>query len=246
MDLHCHLDLYPNALELAHKVNKQCEFTLLVTTSPKAWIETSKRMKVFSNIETALGLHPEIAHLKYDELSLFIENIKKTRFIGEIGLDGSEKYKETFGIQAEIFEQVIAECNFQGNKIISIHSRGAVKQVLNVLLRYPNCGKPILHWYSGNLKDLSIAIKLGCRFSVGLTMIKSKKGYEIVKRIPKELILLETDGPFAKINNNFLYPWDTEHILPYLMDIWALDKTQCNRQLQMNLNNLLYDSMKVK
>ena len=50
MDLHCHLDLYPNALELAHKVNKQCEFTLLVTTSPKAWLETSKKMKYFSII----------------------------------------------------------------------------------------------------------------------------------------------------------------------------------------------------
>lgn len=64
MDLHCHLDLYPNPLELAHKVNEQCGFTLLVTTSPKAWVATSKRMKVFSNIQTALGLHPEIAHLK--------------------------------------------------------------------------------------------------------------------------------------------------------------------------------------
>lgn len=239
MDLHCHLDLYPNPLELAHKVNELCEFTLLVTTSPKAWIATSKRMKIFNNIQTALGLHPEIAHLKYDELSLFIENIKKTRFIGEIGLDGSEKYKETFGLQAEIFEKVIAECNYQGNKIISIHSRGAVKAVLNILVRYPNCGKPILHWYSGNLRDLSIAIKLGCRFSIGLKMIRSKKGYEIVKKIPKELVLLETDGPFAKINNNFLYPWDTEQILPYLMDIWKLNEDCCYQQLKFNLEKLL-------
>lgn len=239
MDLHCHLDLYPNPLELAHKVNKLCEFTLLVTTSPKAWITTSEKMSIFSNIQTAIGLHPEIAHLKYDELSLFIENIKKTRFIGEIGLDGSEKYKETFNIQAKIFEKVIAECNVQGNKVISIHSRGAVKEVLNILVKYPNCGKPILHWYSGNLKDLRVAIKLGCRFSVGLKMIKSNKAYEIVKNIPKELILLETDGPFTRLNNNFLYPWDTEKILPYLMDIWGVDKNQCCSQLQQNLKQLL-------
>ena len=121
MDLHCHLDLYPNALELAYKVNKQCEFTLLVTTSPKAWLETSKKMKDFSNIKVALGLHPEIAHLKYDELSLFLDSIKNTRFIGEIGLDGSPKYTDTFELQIQIFDKVMAECNFQGNKIISIH-----------------------------------------------------------------------------------------------------------------------------
>lgn len=239
MDLHCHLDLYPNPVELAHKVNQLCEFTLLVTTSPKAWFETSKRMKNFSNIKVAIGLHPEIAHLKYDELSLFLNSIKSTRFIGEIGLDGSLKYKETFGLQLQIFEKVISECHFQGNKIISIHSRGAVKEILNILLKYPNCGKPILHWYSGSLKDLKVAIKLGCRFSIGLQMIQSKKGQEIVKSIPKELILLETDGPFTKLNNNFLYPWDTKMILPYLSKIWEIDEERCYIQLKKNLNSLL-------
>lgn len=239
MDLHCHLDLYPNPVELAHKVNQLCEFTLLVTTSPKAWIQTSQRMKEFSNIRVALGLHPEIAHLKYDELTFFLTHIKSTRYIGEIGLDGSEKYKETFGLQKQIFEKVISECNFQGNKIISIHSRGAVKEVLNILLKYPNCGNPILHWYSGSLKDLSVAIKLGCRFSVGLNMIKSKKGYEIIQRIPKELILLETDGPFTTLNNDFLYPWDTKKIIPYLSKIWEMDEEICYRQLKANLSRLL-------
>lgn len=241
MDLHCHLDLYPNPLELAHKVNEQCEFTLLVTTSPKAWIETSKRMKAFSNIQTALGLHPEIAHLKQDELSLFLDSIKKTPFIGEIGLDGSPKYKGTFDLQIQIFDKVMAECSFQGNKIISIHSRGATKEILNILMKYPNSGKPILHWYSGNLKDLEVAIKLGCRFSIGLQMIKSKKGQEIIRNIPKELVLLETDGPFTSLKDDFLYPWDTEKIIPYLGEIWGCDSKECIQQLNVNLRSLLED-----
>ncbi|AUM27286.1 Qat anti-phage system TatD family nuclease QatD [Acinetobacter pittii] len=239
MDLHCHLDLYPNSLELAHKVNERCEFTLLVTTSPRAWIATSKRMKIFNNIKVALGLHPEIAHLKYDELSLFLDNIKNTRFIGEIGLDGSPKYKDTFELQAQIFDKVMAECNLHGNKVISIHSRGAVKEVLNILLKYPKCGKPILHWYTGNLKDLQIAIKLGCRFSIGLQMLKTKKGIEIINNIPKELILLETDGPFVSLDNNFTYPWDTEKIIPYLSEVWGVNKDICCNQLRDNLNKLL-------
>lgn len=239
MDLHCHLDLYPNPLELAHKVNERCEFTLLVTTSPKAWLATSKRMKIFNNIKVALGLHPEIAHLKYDELSLFLDNIKNTRFIGEIGLDGSPKYKDTFELQVQIFDKVMAECNLHGNKVISIHSRGAVKEVLNILLKYPKSGKPILHWYTGNLKDLQIAIKLGCRFSIGLQMLKTKKGIEIINNIPKELILLETDGPFVSLDNNFTYPWDTEKIIPYLSEVWGVNKDICCNQLRDNLNKLL-------
>lgn len=236
MDLHCHLDLYPNPIELAHKVNQLCDFTLLVTTSPKAWLETSKRMNEFQNIKVALGLHPEIAHTKANELFLLVENIKHTRYIGEIGIDGSPSYRHTLELQTKIFETIIKECD---NKIISIHSRGAVKEVLNILVKYPNCGKPILHWYSGNLTELKTAINLGCRFSINLLMIKTKKGKEIIGKIPKELVLLETDGPFTSLNNNFLYPWDTKNIIPYLCEIWEVNEDVCLTQLNKNLNNLL-------
>jgi TatD DNase family protein len=39
-------------------------------------------------------------------------------------------------------------------------------------------------------------------------MLKSKKGKEIISNIPMERILIETDGPYGKINNRHIVPKD--------------------------------------
>ena len=50
MDLHCHLDLFPNAISLLPQVNKRNVFTLAVTTSPRAWQASSRVMAKYTNI----------------------------------------------------------------------------------------------------------------------------------------------------------------------------------------------------
>jgi len=60
IDMHTHLDLYPDALKIIDKVNKINIFTLAVTTSPKAWLVTSKVFENYKNIYVSVGLHPEI------------------------------------------------------------------------------------------------------------------------------------------------------------------------------------------
>ncbi len=52
-------------------------------------------------------------------------------------------------------------------------------------------------------------------------------------------MLLETDGPFTSLNNDFLYPWDTEKVIPYLGEIWECDSKECIEQLNINLSLLL-------
>lgn len=64
IDFHCHLDLYPDALKLLPIVSARNLFTLVVTTSPKAWLATSNVFAGYENIKVALGLHPEIAEQK--------------------------------------------------------------------------------------------------------------------------------------------------------------------------------------
>lgn len=72
-----------------------------------------------------------------------------------------------------------------------------------------------------------------------LKFFKSKKGQEIIRNIPKELVLSETDGPFTSLNNDFLYPWYTEKVIPYLGEIWECDSKECIEKLNINLSLLL-------
>ena len=133
IDFHCHLDLYENSIKMLPVVADKNIFTLVVTTSPRAWQLTSQLFVGYENIHVAIGLHPEIVERKYKERSLLLETIPKVRFVGEIGIDGSQKYKETLSLQESIFTDTIITCQETGGKILSIHSRNAATSVLSLL-----------------------------------------------------------------------------------------------------------------
>ena len=238
IDFHTHLDLYPNALDILARVNKDNRFTLSVTTSPRAWVATSQVFKGHENIEVALGLHPEVADQKFDELDLLLSSIHKADFIGEIGIDGSSRYSMTFEKQEMIFDSTIRECEKAGGRIISIHSRGAASKVLSIIRKYPSCGTPILHWFSGTITELKESIEMRCYFSVNPLMLKSKKGRDLASRIPPELVLPESDGPFATLNGKPIMPWEAMDICSDLSEIWNIPISTLKRQMMSNFERL--------
>jgi len=238
MDLHTHLDLYPNALEILSKVNSENRFTLAVTTSPRAWLASKKIFFGYDNIKVALGLHPEIATEKFNEMDLLLESISQADFIGEIGIDGSARYVTSLAKQELIFENAIKECQRAGGRVISIHSRGASLKVLSVLKKYPDSGKPILHWFTGSIADLKTAIDMQCHFSVNPLMAKSKKGKNLISRIPKNLILPESDGPFATQNGKPIMPWEAMDVCCALSEIWSMPIIEIREQMKNNLNDM--------
>lgn len=238
IDLHTHLDLYPNSLDILALVNKENRFTLAVTTSPRAWLATSQIFKGHENIKVALGLHPEVADQKFDELDLLLSSIHKADFIGEVGIDGSSRYLKTIEKQELIFDSTIRECEKAGGRIISIHSRGAASKILSIIRKYPSCGTPILHWFSGSITELKEAIEMRCYFSVNSLMLKNKKGRDLASRIPSELVLPESDGPFATLNGKPIMPWEAMDICSDFSEIWSVSIKESKRQMVSNLERL--------
>jgi TatD DNase family protein len=70
-------------------------------------------------------------------------------------------------------------------------------------------------------------------------MLTSKKGRELVSRMPKERILTESDGPFARLDGQSLVPWDVEKAIDALAEIWSSDRANAERLLNMNLRQLV-------
>lgn len=238
IDLHTHLDLYPNALDILPRVNKENLFTLAVTTSPKAWVMTSQIFKRHENIKIALGLHPEVVEHKLNEVDLMLALIHETDFVGEVGIDGSVRYSKTFDRQGVIFDSIIQECEKAGGRIISIHSRGAASQVLSIIKKYPNSGTPILHWFSGSFAELKEAVNMRCCFSVNPLMIKNKKGKDLVSKIPPELILPESDGPFATFKGKPIMPWEAIDVCFALSEIWKMPISDTKNKIMENFKNI--------
>lgn len=238
IDLHCHVDLYPNPKDIVENCRRYRVFVVSVTTTPSAFRGTASLVREGDSIETALGLHPQLAGERYREVDLFDEYLSKVRWVGEIGLDGTPDHKDMWQVQVHVFEHILRSCAASGGRLMSIHSRGAAGAVLDSLKRFPSAGVPVLHWFSGTLTELDAAVNYGCWFSVGLPMLRSKKGQTILSRIPRERLLTETDGPFVESHGKATRPWDVEVAERELANLWKVPFEETRQCLSANLTNL--------
>jgi TatD DNase family protein len=110
IDLHCHLDLYPDPREIVARCAQLRMYVLSVTTVPSAFEGTAALVPPDSRIRTALGLHPELAAARVGELPLFEQLLPRTRYVGEIGLDGSRDHRRTIDAQRRVLKELLRLC----------------------------------------------------------------------------------------------------------------------------------------
>lgn len=239
IDFHCHLDLYPDAHNVARECIRRGLDVLSVTTTPSAWHGTSNLAAGAARIHTALGLHPQLAHQRKSELSLFEQLVPTARFVGEVGLDGAPEFRDQWAVQEMVFERILASCQSVGGRVLSIHSRHAASAVLDRLADMPGAGTPVLHWFSGKRSELTRAIDAGCWFSVGVAMMSNKSGRALAAEMPRDRILTESDGPFVHLSGRPANPWDVAVAVEALADVWGEEATSVQRVLDSNLHRLI-------
>lgn len=241
-DFHTHLDLYPDPIGVAKRANECNAFTFCMTTSPRAWEATSAVYSGFSRVGVGLGLHPEILQTKQAEVRPLLEGICRTRLIGEVGMDGSPQYRPYWRRQREVFALTLQECSRFGNRIVSVHSRRAVDAVLDEVEKCAKNVVVVMHWFSGNKAQMERATSLGCYFSANPLMLKSAMGRDVFFSLPRERVLLESDGPFATADGRPIMPWEHYELIRQNCDGVLLGKEyfdQCDRLANTLLSSLL-------
>ena len=187
----------------------------------------------------AVGLHPELAATRYREVGRICALVSESHYVGEIGLDGSERHRSSLAVQSQVFESVLRACESYGGRIMTIHSRGATSLVLDYLDAHPKSGVPVMHWFSGTTSELARAIDLGCWFSVGPAMLRGAKGRRLASLMPIGRVLTETDGPIARQRGQALMPWNVREAEVELGTLWKLSINGVQRQLSRNLRDLV-------
>lgn len=242
IDFHCHLDLYPDPHEVAEQCRERGLYVLSVTTTPSAWAITNCLSTGKDRIRTALGLHPQIAHERRHELSLFDSLLPETRYVGEVGLDGSPELRNHWNDQVAVFEHALTACRQAGGKVISIHSRRAATAVLDRLKAFPEAGTPILHWFSGSVRELERAASMGCWFSVGPAMLLSERGRGLASKMPRSRVLTESDGPFAQVAGAAVMPWQVSDAVAGLAALWSVSAAEAEQTIEANFKTLAGDA----
>lgn len=196
IDTHCHFDMMPNPEEYIANQEKLGNTIIGMTNLPSHFIIGRPYIQKLHHIRLALGYHPLLAANHKNEINLFIQQSNYTSYIGEIGLDFSREGVATKQQQIILLKELLSSIDYS-KKIISVHSRGAEKELLGNLIEH-NVKNVIFHWYSGPISLINDIIDAGYYFSINESMIISKKGQSIIQHIPKNRILTETDAPFNR------------------------------------------------
>lgn len=121
--------------------------------------------------------------------------------IGECGFDYYRLLREDSKNKQEAAFIKQIELSLEIKKPLMIHCRqgfGDLIRVLGMYFSQGNSEKPgIIHFFSGNLKEATILLDMGFSFTFGGVITFSRDYDEIIKLIPHERILLETDAPYV-------------------------------------------------
>ncbi len=213
IDSHCHIghikgkqkDLVERALKngITQFVNVSCQLSEVPTS-----LELSQK---YDFIWSTIGIHPTLLSDNMEDDLKKVEEIAKREekivAIGEIGLD---YYHDKFPheIQREFFRKQL-----EISKILEIpaiiHCRsskdpgenGAVFKDAFEDLESENISNAVMHCFSGNMDEAKRILDLGLIISFAgiITYKKNQKLQEVVKYVPLERILLETDSPYLTV-----------------------------------------------
>lgn len=238
VDTHCHVDLYPDPRALIRRIEAEHIYAIAVTNAPSVFRQTVALTEGKRYVRPALGLHPQLAAERANELRTMWRHLPETRYVGEVGLDYTTMDQSERAKQRKVFEAILSKCDESADKVLTVHSRRAADDVVNAFgdgFR----GTVILHWYSGSRRALEKAVSRGFYFSVNTAMTSSERSLGMLKHVPRELILTETDGPFVTTAHGPAEPKDVASVIDALAQMWQTTEAETRKALYKNFVRLL-------
>lgn len=237
-DTHYHLDLSRDPVAIVRECEARGIYTIAVTNAPSVFAATQSLVAGCKCVRAAIGMHPELVLSHGVDLEQFWLALERTRYVGEIGLDYVTSDPDNRARQRAVLTQILDHCARATGKVLTLHSRRAAADVIDAVgPTFP--GHAILHWFSGSLRELRRAIDYGFYFSINPRMLSSASSSRILQAIPRDRILLETDGPFVTVNSRPAEPRDTILVVEQLAERWKLASDEVGAFLFENFRRLL-------
>ncbi len=205
IDSHCHLNNedYEDGADfvIARARSAGVDLMLNVATSRDEYASLVGLIEKYPFIYGAFGIHPDSIQpenmIKIDELLNYLHHLKIIG-VGETGLD---YHYETIDrmYQQEVF-RIHIEAARQTDLPLIIHTRDADEDLAAILKEemFYQPFKAMIHCFSSSERLAKQALDLGLYLSISgiITFKKSDELREIVKKLPLDRLLIETDCPF--------------------------------------------------
>jgi len=223
IDTHAHLDLPdfdPDREEVIRRSQEEGINSIInVGSSLKGCFAAVDLARRYENIYASVGIHPhssgEIDDNGFEQLKsvLLVSPLragpapasiggaragraKKVVAIGEVGLDFYRNLSPV-DTQKKLFRKFV-DLSITENLPLILHSRQAEEETLGILKEKAGKLKGVLHCFSGSRDFLRSCLDLGLyiSFTCNITYKKSDNLRELVKLVPEDRLLLETDCPY--------------------------------------------------
>lgn len=248
-DTHAHYDDERYKEDLKHVIEDNYNNGVLKIVNASYDLESSIKSKEladrFDNVYYSVGIHPdsvrENAERDIQELERMIKEYKdKTKLvaIGEIGLD-YHYTKDNKELQKEYFEKQL-ELAIMYNLPVIIHCRDAADDMFHILKdeKYKELNL-VFHCFQPTDTIANLVIKRKWMIGLGgnITYKRSKHSIDLIKLIPLDQIIVETDAPYLSpepVRGTRNESKNIKYVIEKLADIKEID-------VEM-LQNILYDN----
>ena len=228
IDTHCHLDMCEDWQ--GHGLER----IATVGIDDKAVREAIRLADAHAEVYAIVGRHPNSATgIDIDSIAEAAEHPRVVA-IGETGLDFFRDYspradqEDAFAAQIELAEHL--------DKPLVIHSRAAEQATLDALAEVT--GTVVMHCFSMPA-HLDECVERGymCSFAGNVTYPKATDLQEAAKRVPDELLLVETDAPFLSpqpVRGKPNRPANVVHTAEKLAELRGVDYAELEALVERN------------
>lgn len=240
-DTHCHLNFKAFKKNVGEVIERARESGVDHFIVPGTDLETSKKAieiaQQHEGVYVAVGIHPHHARefiIHNSEFRIVLYELEKLLIhpkvvaVGEIGLDKhqytSTKYQnyeisqELVELQKELLiEQIKLAVKYK--KTVILHNWEAIQDILELITNYKlliTNNKVVFHCCEPDDRLLDFAIKHGIFIGIDGDVTYSESKQRFVKKIPLELLVLETDSPYLlpePLRAQKKYPNEPKNIL---------------------------------
>ena len=202
IDTHCHLDILESTPEETIIEAKQAGVQRMVTIAvDEPSLEfVSSTVQEFPAVYGSVGFHPhdasKLTKSLLQKIRQLAEEQRKLIAIGETGLD-YHYMNSPAEIQQQAFRKQL-QLAVELNLPVILHSREAETDTLNILQEFPVPSLGVAHSFTSSIEMAKILVDMGWYLGInGIVTFKNAEDLrDVVRWLPLEHLLLETDSPF--------------------------------------------------
>ena len=245
IDTHCHLDFpefkndLDNVIDNAHANNVQ--YLINVASSLEGCYNGKELSSKYENMFYTLGIHPHYAKDVTDNDYAKIKELlgdKRIVAIGEIGLDYF-RYLSPKKEQKEVFIKFLHMGKDESLPLI-VHTRDSLSDTVDIMQNeLGNSIEAVIHCFSGDKEFLKAVLDLGMHvsFTCNVTYKKAQDLRDVLKYVPMDRLMLETDAPFLSpqaLRGKRNEPANLVHLVAFISEFLNISKDEIENRTTKN------------